>query len=424
MTLRANYRASTSAPNEADAVLRAVPLWKQFAAFSFGFFIQWNILIGGSGEGAAAVGGYGFRITDFLSVIGLALLGIHALSPRRVLASALFGLIVAVLIVPRILNSSVDPRTLILLEHYALYSFAGLYIAVLLSDSVACDRFCWGLIAGLLATIPIFVLQANEFTSALIDLGLVPAYYRILQITFAAASRYAGLWGHPNEASHVAALAAAAGAYFTVAYRRLLPLIIVAAAFVVIFWYTQSRGGFLAAGLTLCISVLVARQKGTKILPPLLPAILLIIGIIFALQIDFIASRLVYDPGTATNYEERTASLVAGLNIVLANPFGLPMTEFEALMRSDTGGIATPHNGFVFFAAVFGVVPFAILIAAFVANLKTKDTTDVFFAFFSLQIGISMLFEEVPLSYCYALSLCMILGRAYLKTPIGRILTT
>ena len=57
--------------------------WMQGLAFLFGFFSQFDILVGGNGEGAAATGGYGYRVSDLLCVVAIGLLGIRALSPRR-----------------------------------------------------------------------------------------------------------------------------------------------------------------------------------------------------------------------------------------------------------------------------------------------------------------------------------------------------
>jgi hypothetical protein len=58
----------------------------QAVAFLVGFGIQFNVLIGGGGEGVTAIGGFGFRLTDFMSAGAIALLCIFALRPNRIMA--------------------------------------------------------------------------------------------------------------------------------------------------------------------------------------------------------------------------------------------------------------------------------------------------------------------------------------------------
>src|ERR1700733_1973915 len=72
------------------------PLSLQGLAFVFGFFLEFNIFVGGGGDGAAATGGYGYRMSDILCVIAVALLMIQALSPRRLIPLAIFSLVIAV----------------------------------------------------------------------------------------------------------------------------------------------------------------------------------------------------------------------------------------------------------------------------------------------------------------------------------------
>ena len=153
-------------------------LWKQGFVFFVGLCIQFNILVGGGGEGASATGGYGYRIIDFVALGAACLAAIHALAPHRILPTAVYGLVIGVVFVAPAFST--DPRTVILTYHYILYSFAALYVVVAIDDVPTLEFFCWGLIAGLLATIPIFVIQDSVYASKLIEWGLTPGYSSVL----------------------------------------------------------------------------------------------------------------------------------------------------------------------------------------------------------------------------------------------------
>lgn len=400
--------------------LNGTPFWKQSLAFLFGFSIQCNVLIGGGGEGVAATGGYGYRLTDFVAVGALGLLGISSLISRRILPISLFGMIVAALFILPMLSS--DPRTVIVAQHYALYSFAALYVAIILSDVTAIEQFCWGLIVGLMATVPIFVAQDLGYTSALMDLGLLPGYSRIFEGIVRDVPRYSGLSGHPNEAGHVAALSAAAGAYFAFARGRFLPLAFVAASLVVIFYYTWSRGGLLVGGIILAIPFLFAR-RGAAAWRSVVMAGLLAIILLIASETDFVASRFSEDPNAANNITDRIESTLYSLELMFTHPLGMSATDLALVINSGTGGVGSAHNGFFFFGGIFGLLPLIILLAAFIANLRVRDDVDVFFAFLTLQVTLSFLFEQLSGAYSYAFVMCIIVARAFVKTRLGADLT-
>jgi len=402
----------------------SMPGWKKALAFVFGFCIEFNILIGGGGDGALALGNYGFRITDFLSIAAIVFLGFHMLVRRSLIILVLFGLVVAAIISFRLFDPFfwIEPHTEIMVGRYVSYGFAGLYVALLLSDTRAVNLFCSGLIAGLLATVPIFVLQNFNFSSTLVDLGLTSALNQIFLLGGNGISRYTALWGHPNEASHVAALASAASAYFVVVHRRFLPSVLVAVGLAITFYYTRTRAGLFAGGATLGISLLFSGQRRIGIVRPMVVASALAIGAIMLSQFDIFASRFLDDPMIVSNYTDRLNTTLAGAEMVLTYPFGVPIAEFQTLMAEQTG-ISTPHNGFIYFAAIFGLLPLAILIAAFLVNFRVRGNADVFFAFFTMQVCFSFLFEQLPASCSYTFAVCIILARAFLRTGIGRELT-
>jgi O-Antigen ligase len=406
--------------------LTGAPGWQRVLAFLFGFFVQCNMLVGGNGEGAVAAGGFGFRVFDCLSVAAVALLLIHVLQPHRLIALVAFTAIIGTLTLLRLEEPTFwyDPRTVTLGLHYLAYCFAGLYLAIICSEEANVTALSWGLILGLLATTPIFVLQGMGYSADLVRLGLVPGYYDVLELAMGDVPRYSGLWGHPNEAGHVAALSSAAGAYFAFCYRRYIPAVLTAVALVVVFYYTQSRGGLIAGASVLVISFLFPRGQKLDFLRLAISGFVILLAIGLFLQLSFVSYRFEDDPTTASNFSERFGSTLAGIQIAIGHPFGMSLDSYAATIDSYTGGVGSPHNGFVTFVIVFGIVPLVALIAAFAMNLRVRNNTDAFFFLLVIQISVSFMFEQLPADYDYAFFLCVILSRAFVRTRIGAILTS
>jgi hypothetical protein len=396
-----------------------LPGWIQAQAFIFGFCLQFNFLLGGNGEGVDAQGGYGFRALDFLSVAAIALLLFHAFSARRVLTLAIFSAVIGAMALLRMQEPTFwsDPRTATLGLHYLAYSLAGLYLAIICNDDSGAQGFCWGLTLGLVATIPIFAFQALGYSSSLVQMGLVPGYHAEGGIGSAAVARYSGLWGHPNQAGHIAALAGAAGAYFAF-NRRYIPAAVVAVSLIVVFYYTESRGGLIAGASVLAIAVLFPRGKRLNLLHLAIAGVVVTIAVELLLQIEFIAYRFEADPAAASNFSERLGSASTGIQLALSNPLGLSLDVYASEMES-IGGVATPHNGFITFVSLFGIVPFVALVLAFAANLRIRRDADVFFFFLTIQVSVSFFFEQLPVDYDYALIICMLFGQAFLRSRIG-----
>jgi hypothetical protein len=395
-------------------------IWAYGVPFAFGFFGQFNILVGGTGAGVAESGGYGYRISDLLCVVALVFLAARALNPRCFISLVIFTLALAAVSFVRILEPTIqnDPRTAILAAHYLLYGFGALYLAAILDQQYSRNGFCWGMIFGLICTIPIFVLEAAGYTSNLVSFGLVPGYYSEYSLNIGDTARYAGLWSHPNEAGHVAALAAPAAAYLYISQRRAIAMYIAAAALLTVFYFTQSRAGLLVGASVLAFALFVGPGGRINILRLLLAAIIISVCIELLSQIEFISSRF-QDPGAEGNLAERLNTNFFGLQIALSHPFGLSELDFHSILASATGGVGSPHNGFIFFAAVFGWLPFVVFIAALIKSLSIKSDCDILFALIAVGVALSFLFEELPLSYPFAFVICLIIARVYVQTRIG-----
>ena len=422
-------RTGRATPTPAQAVSRQAfkapfnnrmrtPLWQQFFVSLVGFSIQFNVLIGGSGGGALETGTFGYRFSDFIALIAFALLCLYALAPQRLLPLGLFGLFIAALYFFAMLSP--EPRTSILAKHYILYSLAGIYVAMIVSDPVALSRFCWGLILGGVASVPIFSLESAGYSSALIDWGLVPGYSHVFEGLVRSLPRYSGLSGHPNEAGHVAALSAAAGAYFAYVQRRYLPLALAAASILLIFYYTWSRGGLVAGGVVLFIPFVFSRGRTEAWRLPLMIAAFVVVLVAIS-QLDFVMSRFEDDPNISNNIAGRIDLTTYALGAIFSHPFGTSMEDFYSIVGSGTGGTNSAHNGFLFFGGIFGVLPLLALLMVFLANFIIRDETDIFFALLTLQVGISYSFEQLSGAYSYAFITSIMMSRLLLKTRLGAI---
>lgn len=386
--------------------------------FLFGFCIEFNMVTGIGGGQAAAVGNYGYRLIDFASFGALGLIAFHSLLPGRILSLGFYALMVGVMFFPQVL--SFDQQTAVLSYRYILYSFAALYLVVVINEGGALDWFCWGLIIGLLATLAVFAVQDSVYYSKLSDWGLMPRYAPRAFTGEGGIWRFAGLSGHPNEAGHVAALSAAAGAYFAIVRRKFLPIVIVAAGLIAVFYYTRSRAGFFAGGATISLSLLIAQGRVTFFRFTVM-LIVVIISLVLLSQIDFVASRFTDDRLASSNITDRVGSTLYGLHLLLAQPFGTPIVVVMTTLVSYSGQ-STPHNGLIFFGVVFGLVPLLILLWAFTSSVRVHAKTDIFFAFLTLQVVLSFFFEQLTGSCSYEFVICLLIGHAFLRTRIGRLM--
>jgi hypothetical protein len=72
--------------------------------------------------------------------------------------------------------------------------------------------------------------------------------------------------------------------------------------------------------------------------------------------------------------------------------------------------------------AVLGLAPLAVFVWSLAMNFRVNSKADLFFAFLALQVSISFLFEQLPGTISYIYMVCLLVARAYLKTPFGRAL--
>lgn len=391
---------------------------QRWVAFAAGLFVQFNILIGGQTEGAATAGGYGYRASDFICVLCVLLLVSMTYNSNRIFSAYVYVIGIVLLFAPTVLLR--NDYTVTIGIRYILYSISGLYLASILTEQRTMSWFCYGMIAGLVAAVGVFVLQnASIARSTLLSLGLIAGYANDYGGYIRDTPRYSGLWGHPNEAGHVGALAAAAGVYFYVAERKILPLAIVCAGIVGFFYFTLSRGGLIASAVPIAVAVMLPRSGkilDARFLGGLAFLAILALG---ASQLDFLFSRFTSDQNASGNLAERLDTTLAGIRIALTQPLGLSVTDFVSQLDSITGGVGSPHNGFVLLGAVLGTAPLVVVVWAIAMSFKVEYLPDLFFAYLSLQLCVSNLFEQMPASVPYIFALSLLIGHAFLKTKLG-----
>ena len=117
----------------------------------------------------------------------------------------------------------------------------------------------------------------------------------------------------------------------------------------IIFYYTWSRGGLLAAGVILAVPFLITRGRVTILRVAIMGAILLLLVAVVS-QLDFVAFRFAYHPNANNNISDRLDSILAGLQVMLTNPLGLREDQFLSAVASESGGVGSPHDGFIFSA--------------------------------------------------------------------------
>src|SRR6202034_3091004 len=94
---------------------------------------------------------------------------------------------------------------------------------------------------------------------------------------------------------------------------------------------------------------------------------------IFVSQIDFIASRFTEDANVSSNVADRLQSILTGMQVLIAFPLGLPINEYLSYVATDTGGVASPHNGFIFLGGVFGIIPLLAFVLACALNARVNN---------------------------------------------------
>lgn len=336
----------------------------------------------------------------------------------RILSLGLFSVFVAILFMPSILFR--DSITATLAAHYILYSLAAVMINYVIQEPRALRLFCYGLVAGLIGSVGLMGLVASGLfpTQTLAEMGLTAGYAAEFGGYVRDTPRSSGLWGHPNEAGHVAVLASSAAAFLYITDRRVIPFIAAVAALLAVFYFTLCRAGFGASALILMIGLLVPAYRrgfGSGLI-----AVALIGAFIFVANLDVLGTRLADDANASDNALERVTSSAVGIWLALENPFGQSIADFSHAMSERTS-VATPHNGFIFAAAIFGIPVFLILFSVISANLFVKRRSEEwsFFALLVLQIVVSFFFEQLTGSISYVMMIGLLIGRVFLHSRFG-----
>ena len=382
-------------------------------AFAGGLFLLFNFFVGAGSQAEGVVGGYGYRISDLFALGCVLLLIFTANSPAKFASVLWYGLACACVVLPLLVTR--DRQTATLALHFSLYSLAGLFMAMMFSRGYA-TAFAWGMLAGLAATVATFaLLHAGIPLATLASLGLAAGYAGDFGGYVREMPRYSGLWGHPNEASHVAALASAAAAYLLLVDKSKLAAFIATAGLLAVFYYTLSRGGLMIGGAIVALAFFLKGGMGPKFQ---LAVLSVVACLSVAALFPELTARFSDMAGAEANFTERLDSVLTTVQIISAHPFGQSITDFENELGRKTLTVTSPHNGFFFTAAVLGVPALLILLLVMGSNLLAYRQSP-FLALLCLQVAGSFLFEQMSGNRSYVFAIGIIIGGAYLRSRLG-----
>lgn len=208
----------------------------------------------------------------------------------------------------------------------------------------------------------------------MVALGLAPSDLAVqpwdLQL------RPPGLHGHANATSAVVSLAIPVAAFMAGSGPRrwwLLPLAMIAQ--LVCVYYTETRGAVLVSLVTLAYAVALRWQTARVLV------LALVLGLAGLVAVGMSEGPLLPESFTrldtaSANATERFATMAAGLQVMLEQPWGLGRTLGSDTVYRITGvGGATVshvvsipmHNSFVWLGVTFGLIPVVLTLVGLVA---------------------------------------------------------
>jgi hypothetical protein len=380
-------------------------------AFLAGFVILFNFFVGAGSQSEGVVGGYGFRVSDFLALFLSFMLIFVADNRNKWISILWFGTAIGCSLFPILLMR--DSQTATLIFHFLLYSAAGLYVAILLDRGLG-EYFAWGMLTGLgVSVFTMLLVQLGVPVSTLSSLGLAAGYAVDFGGYVREMPRLSGLWGHPNEAAHVAALASAGAAYLLLVKHSKTAAVVGAVLLLGMFYFTLSRGGLLVGAGILMLSFVIQRGRSSKML-----AVFALLAVFAVSEVPDIGSRLSDQADAEANAAERLDSMLAAAALVVSHPLGQSIVDFQHDLQRSTLVVVSPHNGFLFMGTVLGLLGLFIFCLALATHLMNPKS-NVFMALLSLQVCASFMFEQISSNRSYVFVLGIILASAYLRTPIG-----
>lgn len=290
---------------------------------------------------------------------------------------------------------------------YLLSGTAAFYYLEKMRADRAIERFGLGLILGAAASLAVMVAQDHGGFD-LVSLGLTPPLATLnTAIVEAIEHRYPGLWGHPNEASHVIAMTGPAVAYFLTKKRRIVLAIMATGIMLGSFYFTLGRGGLMAFTLTALLALVLDNLRfSVRRALYATVALGLLAPVIYAgAASTLLYKRLAEDRQISSNISERLDTQVIGVKMALEHPFGINHGEAQTTLGRMMP-FTTPHSGFLSLAYAMGT-PYLVALLASLAVILWRSRArgpagvDVFMFFLAVQITTSSMFEELAYDPTY-----------------------
>ncbi|MCP8881908.1 O-antigen ligase domain-containing protein [Devosia sp. XJ19-1] len=388
--------------------------------FGVGFFVQCNVL-------TSSLGLRFLRISDLIVLIGLPIIGLAYLRFVSVGILVMHVVPMALLFLATYLFGFARGEG----EFYTtgftyLYAMFFLFFAYLLFKEDKLEVFCRGILAGFIAT-SLFLLLDVLVPQRLATFGLSMPFDAEAALAAAARGEFVallpriakpgGLWSAGNEAGPALALAAAAAAFLAERHKRFAVFAAFAALYLLTFTQTLNRSGLVAvAGVGALLYIrLISRnllQRSIALLLTGILALALLVPYGLFEGLEFVLGpRFSADANFSDNLHDRWVSLVGGLDLALNYPAGIGFTERYFQLSSITGGISTPHNGFLSSAYSAGL-GYALVALWSVAYVLTRSRKSSFFMYTALVVLLAYLFEELSFNPAFMASVSLLIAYA------------
>jgi hypothetical protein len=388
------------------------PLLAYGVAFSFGFFVQFNVM-------TATFGGPFLRLTDALVFLLIPCLFVMV-GPGNTVRYGLVYLVALFLLVAGtiLLKTAVEQGDIYLTLIFLVTSIFSFFLAFAAhEDERVLVWLAIGTLAGLLPSMGVLYLQGAGIQN-LTAIGLgVPA--DLMPAVNIGTVKLGGIWSSGNESGHVYAVATASALYLALKFRR--PFIYVAAYGLLLasFSLTLNRAGLIAPtiGLIYCY-----KRLGNFFLY-VQSALVAVCALVFIASTSdlsgldtfsgAIESRFLSDDYANANAAERLMSNIEGIKIVFENPFGIGYHERTSTMLNRTTSVESVHNGFLSLAYQSGVFVSILYILSAVYLLVQRRSVQSYFVIMFLYTASSMFFEEVNINPYFIFSITLTVAAAW-----------
>lgn len=307
---------------------------------------------------------------------------------------------------------------------WASFLVSAMLVAIEPREPRLASALAVGMLLGMVPSTVVLILRAAGVDLTPIGLGVTI----VGKIGFGAElakAKPGGLWAHGNEAGHVYALAGAAALYLSYRFKKPAIYGLYYLLFLATFVVTLNRGGVIAPSIGLAVAYVTTGRGGIMMRLFLAStgaiSVLAIISWLPAfegLRLAF-TSRFEGDSNIIHNLADRSNTLVGGLNVAVANPFGIGLFErTQQLITASHVASGSPHNAILSLSYQSGLSIMLLYLVCFWRLWRRRAGTislPVLMAFFALP---SMFFEELTLNpdFLFAIALTIAAG---LRPSVG-----